>query len=209
VRARAILCCLNGLSQFSQEILDLCREFKNEGVVGIDIAGDEGAITTLGGGELYTEFEKSIFVEAKRLGINRTVHAGEDGPSEIVKVAVEQMFAQRIGHGYRVMQDPELYQKCLRNSIHFETCPTSSMLTGSVDLATATCLKHPVIQFAQDKANFSINTDDTTVTDSSLDNEYQLVRSWGMNEVHLTRAVFNAAKSCFLPDNEKQELILF
>ena len=167
----------------------MCREFKNEGVVGIDIAGDEGAISALGGGELYTEFEKSIFVEAKRLGIHRTVHAGEDGPSEIVKVAVEQMFAERIGHGYRVMQDPELYQKCLKNFIHFETCPTSSMLTGSVDLATATSLKHPVMQFAQDGANFSINTDDTTVTDSSLDNEYQLVRSWGMNEVHLTRSV--------------------
>ena len=183
------MCCLNGLSQFSQDILDLCQEFKNEGVVGIDIAGDEGAISTQGGSELYTDFEKSIFVQAKNLGIHRTVHAGEDGPSEIVKVAVEQMHAERIGHGYRVMQDPELYQKCLKNSIHFETCPTSSMLTGSVPLATATCLKHPVMQFAQDQANFSINTDDTTVTDSSLNNEYELVRSWGMNEVHLTRAV--------------------
>ena len=94
----------------------MCREFKNEGVVGIDIAGDEGAISALGGGELYTEFEKSIFVEAKRLGIHRTVHAGEDGPSEIVKVAVEQMFAERIGHGYRVMQDPELNQSSKRIS---------------------------------------------------------------------------------------------
>ena len=88
------------------------------------------------------------------------------------------------------MQDPGLYQKCLKEyDIHFETCPSSSMLTGSVPLATATSLKHPVMQFAQDGANFSINTDDTTVTDSSLDNEFNLVRSWGMNEVHLTRAV--------------------
>ena len=36
------------------------------------------------------------------MGINRTVHAGEDGPSDNVKIAVEEMFAQRIGHGYRV-----------------------------------------------------------------------------------------------------------
>ena len=50
--------------------------------------------------------------QAKNLKINRTVHAGEDGPSVNVKIAVEEMFAQRIGHGYRVMQDPELYRKC-------------------------------------------------------------------------------------------------
>ena len=52
LKARVILCCLNGLSQFSQEILELCHEFKNEGVVAIDIAVDEGAIAAQGGSEL-------------------------------------------------------------------------------------------------------------------------------------------------------------
>ena len=73
--------------------------------------------------------------------------------------------------------------------IHFETCPTSSILTGSVPLSQAALIKHPIVQFAQDNVNFSINTDDTTVTDSPLENEYQLLRSWGFNEVHFTRAV--------------------
>ena len=54
---------------------------------------------------------------------DRTVHAGEDGPSENVKIAIEQMYAERIGHGYRVMQDQELYDKCLKEyNIHFEAC---------------------------------------------------------------------------------------
>ena len=56
-------------------------------------------------------------------------------------------------------------------------------------LSQAALIKHPVVQFAQDNVNFSINTDDTTVTDSPLENEYQLLRSWGFNEVHFTRAV--------------------
>ena len=73
--------------------------------------------------------------------------------------------------------------------IHFETCPTSSILTGSVELSNAALIKHPLVQFAIDNVNFSINTDDTTVTDSELENEYQLLRSWGFNEVHFTRAV--------------------
>ena len=56
-------------------------------------------------------------------------------------------------------------------------------------LSQAALIKHPIVQFAQDNVNFSINTDDTTVTDSPLENEYQLLRSWGFNEVHFTRAV--------------------
>jgi len=207
LKARAILCCISGLPQFSKDVLDLCDKFRNKGVVGIDIAGNEGAIAE-NGSEVFTSFDKSIFQEAKNLKINRTVHAGEDGPSVNVKIAVEDMFAQRIGHGYRVMQDPELYRKCRDEyQIHFETCPTSSILTGSVELSNVALIKHPIVQFAIDNVNFSINTDDTTVTDSELENEYQLLRTWGFNEVHFTRAAFNAAKSCFLPDDEKKELI--
>jgi adenosine deaminase len=61
-----------------------------------------------------------------------------------------------------------------------------------VALSQAALIKHPIVQFAQDNVNFSINTDDTTVTDSPLENEYQLLRSWGFNEVHFTRAVSNS-----------------
>ena len=65
------------------------------------ILGDEGCIAK-NGSEVFNSFDKSIFQQAKNMGINRTVHAGEDGPSDNVKIAVEEMFAQRIGHGYRV-----------------------------------------------------------------------------------------------------------
>ena len=92
-----ILCCLSGVPQFSKEILELCQEFKNEGVVGIDIAGDENAISSIGKSEVFSDFDKQIFREAKNLGIHRTVHAGEDGPADNVKVAIEEMFAERIG----------------------------------------------------------------------------------------------------------------
>ena len=104
---------------------------------------------------------------------------------------MEELFAERIGHGYRVMQDPELYEKCIKAGIHFEACPSSSMLTGSVSLSDAALLKHPVLQFARDNANFSVNTDDTTVTGHGLDHEFELLRTWGLNEVHFARIVRN------------------
>ena len=86
------------MPQFSKEILQLCQDFKNEGVVAIDIAGDENAIATVGSSEVFNDFDKAIFHEAKNLAIHRTIHAGEDGPSDNVKVAVDEMFAERIGN---------------------------------------------------------------------------------------------------------------
>ena len=62
--------------------------------------------------------------------------------------------------------------------------------------------------FADDGANFSLNTDDTMVTGTWTEQEYELVRSWGLKESHLIRANVNAMKAAFLPENEKSELLL-
>ena len=76
-----------------------------------------------------------VFTEAAELGIHRTVHAGEVGPAKCVQQALDVLKAQRIGHGYRVLEDEELYQRCLRDKVHFEVCPTSSLLTGAQPLS--------------------------------------------------------------------------
>lgn len=207
VKIRLILCCINGLFQYSHDILRLCKKYLNEGVVGIDIAGNEGAIAHEGGAEMYTAEEKAIFVEAKNHGIHRTVHAGEMGPPANVLVAIDEMYAERIGHGYRIMQDPVAYERCLKEKIHFEACPTSSILTGSVSITDASLFRHPILNFAKDGANFSVNTDDPTVTGTWLNDEFTLLQSWGLTESTLTRATFNAARSCFLPDEDKKDLL--
>ena len=55
------------------------------------------------------------------------------------------MFAERIGHGYRVMNDSKAYERCLKERIHFEACPTSSILTGSVSIQDAMLHRHPIL----------------------------------------------------------------
>ena len=76
-----ILCCIRGRPQEALETLKICEEFRNEGVVGMDIAGDEAMIVTNG----LHEKEIAAFDEAKKLGIHRTVHAGEAAGAESVK----------------------------------------------------------------------------------------------------------------------------
>ena len=97
------------------------------------------------------------------------------------------LHAERIGHGYKVLESPEIYARCLSQGIHFETCPHSSILTGAVHLENI--LSHPILRFAEDNVNFSINTDDPTVTGTRMQDEVEMVQSWGLNEVHLTRMV--------------------
>ena len=48
--------------------------------------------------------------------------------------ALDKMHAERIGHGYHVLEDEELLRRCIRDGVHFECCPSSSYLTGAVPL---------------------------------------------------------------------------
>jgi len=201
--ARVLLCCIRGLDQFSEDVLRLCVKYRDQGVVGMDIAGDEEGLNPEDP-DMFNPTTIKVFTEAKELGINRTVHAGEVGPAKCVEQALSKLFAQRIGHGYRVLEDEELYAKCLEDRVHFETCPTSSILTGAQPLSF---FYHAVCRFSDDQANFSINTDDSMVTGTWTEQEYELVRSWGLKESHIIRANVNALKSCFLPEAEKAELL--
>ena len=69
------------------------------------------------------------------------------------------------------------------------------------------CVHSEHFSFADDGANFSLNTDDTMVTGTWTEQEYELVRSWGLKESHLVRANINAMKASFLPEEEKSVLL--
>ncbi|XP_026685461.1 adenosine deaminase-like [Diaphorina citri] len=92
--------------------------------------------------------------------------------------AVEIYHTDRVGHGYSVVEDSNIYNSCLQKRIHFECCPWSSYLTGAVPFHTRT---HPIAQFAKDNANFSLNSDDPTLTGRYLNEDYQLAQSWGFS----------------------------
>ncbi|GLG92842.1 Adenosine deaminase-like protein [Gryllus bimaculatus] len=118
--------------------------------------------------------------------------------------AVDDYLAERIGHGYHVVKDNSVYKMCQERDIHFECCPWSSLLTGSVNPGIS---KHPIARFAEDEVNFSLNTDDTTITGMTLQNDYDLAGSWGLTEAHVIRANINALRCSFLPQKDKDALM--
>ncbi|KAF2365215.1 Adenosine/AMP deaminase domain [Trinorchestia longiramus] len=201
-KVRVILCCIRGISEWSREVLELCDKYRNKGVVGIDIAGCHDSKADR---SAYSEGSE-VFQEAEKRGIRRTVHAGEDGPAASVLAAVDDLKAERIGHGYRVVEDEAVYKQC-REKVHFEVCPSSSYLTGAIQSLDLTSKRHPVLRFAEDEVSFSINTDDPLLTCHGMQEEYDLLASWGCSEAIIVRANFQAALHSFLPPSEKQALL--
>ncbi|KAE8292747.1 Adenosine deaminase [Larimichthys crocea] len=199
IKARSILCCMRHMPSWSMDIVELCKKYRHEGVVAIDLAGDE-----LLNCEANPE-HKSAYEEAVRSGVHRTVHAGEVGPPSAVKEAVEVLKAERVGHGYRTLEDQVLYKKLLAQNMHFEVCPISSKLTGACD---PDFTKHPVVTFRKDKANYSLNTDDPLIFNSNLHLDYSMAHKYmGFTEEEFKRLNISSAESCFLPETEKKELL--
>ncbi|XP_024231990.1 adenosine deaminase [Oncorhynchus tshawytscha] len=197
--ARSILCCMRHMPSWSKDVVELCKKYKKDGVVAIDLAGDESLNC-----EAYPG-HRMAYEEAERCGVHRTVHAGEVGPASVVKEAVEVLKAERIGHGYNILEDQVLYKQLLEQNMHFEVCPISSKLTGACD---PDFTKHPVITFRKDKANYSLNTDDPLIFNSTLHLDYSTAQNYmGFTEEEFKRLNINSANSSFLPEKEKKDLI--
>uniref|UniRef100_A0A9J2PPI3 Adenosine deaminase n=1 Tax=Ascaris lumbricoides TaxID=6252 RepID=A0A9J2PPI3_ASCLU len=201
VKARSILCCICGYPDWNDEILELASTLASEGVVGIDVAG-----CSRGADEQYEPNILGVFQEAAKRGIHRTMHAGESGGAKEVVKAIEDMKAERIGHGYRLLLDEIAYQKyAVQERVHLETCPYSSVMTGSVPLDWP---HHPIARLAADDANFSINTDDPTCFENTLMTEYQLAyKQIGLTKLQLWKCSLNAALSSFAEEDVKQKIV--
>uniref|UniRef100_A0A8C3S2R4 Adenosine deaminase n=1 Tax=Chelydra serpentina TaxID=8475 RepID=A0A8C3S2R4_CHESE len=111
--------------------------------------------------------------------------------------AINVLKTERIGHGYHVLEDPTLYRELLGRKIHFETCPWSSILTGASD---PDFRKHPIIQFMNDKANYSLNTDDPFIFNSSIETDYKIAKQFmDFTEEEFKRVVSYLGMFCAKP----------
>ncbi|XP_002747684.1 adenosine deaminase isoform X3 [Callithrix jacchus] len=199
VKTRSILCCMRHEPNWSPEVVELCKKYQQQTVVAIDLAGDE----TIQGSSLFSGHVQA-YEEALKSGIHRTVHAGEVGSAKVVKEAVDILKTERLGHGYRTLEDQALYDRLRQANMHFEICPWSSYLTGAWKPDT----EHAVVRLRNDQANYSLNTDDPLIFKSTLDTDYQMTkRDMGFTEEEFKRLNINAAKSSFLPEDEKRELL--
>lgn len=186
-RAGLILCALYGESPEQVEALVRAGAARR-GVVGLDIAGSEpGHAWSLSD---YT----APFRLAAELGLSRTVHAGEGRPPSEIRTAIEELGAQRIGHGTTLLGDPAVVDLVLERGVTIEACPTSNLHTGVI----AQLADHPLPRWLELGVRACICTDNTLLSDVDAVEEHARVRAIpGMTDELLERAIAHGHAAAF------------
>lgn len=196
IRIQLILCCMRGKGNEAAnlETVELAAAYLHQGVCACDLAGAEALFPT--------EDYRALFSYAGRLGVPCTIHAGEaDGPKSIR--AALSFGAARIGHGVRAVSDPELVEQLKRERICLECCPTSNVQTRAMESIE----EHPVVSFLRQGLLVTVNTDNRTVSGTSIAKEMALLKKHcGLTAGEERQLYLNAVEAAFLSHEEREEL---
>ena len=197
VTATVILCMMRHLDfEANLQTLALAEKYKNCGVVAVDLAGDERAWPPA----LYDK----LFDEAAKRGLPYTIHAGECGSADNVWQAVKRG-AVRIGHGIAAAFDEALMNLLAEQGTLLEMCPVSNLQTGAVE----SWENYPLELFLRKGIRVCINTDNRTVSGTSLTNEFsQLSQHYNsIDRDCLRQLTLNALEGSFICPAEKDNLL--
>jgi adenosine deaminase len=179
----------------AEQVARIAGERRDGLVVGLDLAGNEV--------EFPAQPFEGVFREARQAGLRITVHAGEWTGAASVRHALETMHADRIAHGVRVMEDPAVVALAVERRTPFEVCLTSNLHSGVV----AALPDHPLPRMILAGLQVSLSTDDPSISDIRLSDEYALaVDQLGLSDISLAGLILAAGQAAFLPDREKRLL---
>lgn len=182
--------------QQAREVAETAFAFANQGITGIDLAGNEVKFPS-------TPFAP-LFKEAKEIGLGVTIHAGEWASAHGVRQAIEELHADRIGHGIRAIENSRVLHLLRERGTALEVCLTSNLQTGVVH----NIRHHPLADMLDLGVNATLNTDDPTVSNITLSDEYAIaLNTLKIGYPPLRQMVLNAAKAAFLPDPARAQLV--
>jgi adenosine deaminase len=179
----------------AERIVEEATAARGLSLVGIDLAGDE---------ENYPPAMFMRAVErARQAGLGITVHAGEfTGPTSIW-TAIHQLGAQRIGHGIRAVEDPELLAYLRETETTLEICPSSNLRLGLVP----SLADHPLRTLLKAGVPVTINSDDPMLLHTDLTRELTAVQdALGLSLETVMTLIRNAASAAFLPATRREAL---
>ena len=151
-------------------LAETAARFRDDGLTGWDLAGPE---------ERYPDpaLHGAAFEAARAGGLRITLHAGEWGGAAQVRRALE-MDPERIAHGPGAIDDPDLCHELIDRGVTLDLCPTSNWQAGIVPSIAA----HPLARLHRLGVSVTLSTDDTTVSDLTLTDEY----ARALDEIGLT-----------------------
>lgn len=202
-----ILCGMRNMKN-TLEIAELAVNFKKQGVIGFDLAGEEGGYPP------KKHIEAFQFIQ--RANFNITIHAGEAFGKESIWQAIQWCGAHRIGHATHLIEDftldkdgnvvgfGDLAQYVLDKRIPLEICLLSNVHTGAVDKIE----NHPFGMLFKEKFRVTLNTDDRLMSDTTMTKEFLVaIDVFNLNLEDLEKITINSMKSAFIPYKERLSFI--
>ncbi|HUP18399.1 MAG TPA: adenosine deaminase [Gemmatimonadota bacterium] len=196
-QAYQIIC---GLRHFEPEravrMAALAVEYKGRGVLAFDLAGAEK--------DNPAKRFNEAFALVRHANLNVTVHAGEAFGPESIHQALHWAGADRIGHGVRLGEDPDLLQYVIDHRIPLEMCPTSNVQTGAVESIE----QHPLRRYHEEGVRVTVNTDNRLMSGTTMTDELAVCvehLDFGLDD--LKKILLNGFKSAFLRYQDRKALI--
>ncbi|MEU3188004.1 adenosine deaminase [Streptomyces sp. NPDC006923] len=179
----------------AEETTRLAVDLRPEGLVSFGLGGPEIGVPR-------PQF-KPYFDRAIAAGLRSVPHAGETTGPGTVWDALNELGAERIGHGTSSVQDPELLAHLARHRIPLEVCPTSNIATRAV----ADLDEHPIKAMVDAGVLVTVNSDDPPMFGTDLNQEYAVAgRLLGLDERGLADLAKNAVEASFLDPAGKKRL---
>lgn len=185
----------NEAVKIGEEVAQLAVDRIGRGIVGLDLAGNEAEYSALPFAGLLRE--------AQQAGLHLTVHAGEWAGPQNVADAIQYLNAERIGHGVRVVEDPAAMELAAERQTAFEVCITSNYQSGVV----GALIEHPLPRMLAAGLNATINTDDPSISQIRLSDEYRIAtEDLGLSLELIEACTLAAARATFLRPAERETL---
>ncbi len=177
-------------------IVNLAKEYIAKGVVAVDLAGNEN--------DFPPKIHKKALDFAYEYGINITVHAGETGICANILKSIIDLHATRIGHGVDSYMDSKTLEYLIKNNIALEMCPTSNLQTKAINNYS----EHPIRTYLKQGINVTLNTDNRTVSNITLTEEYMnLISKLDFSIEEILQLIKNGINSSFASKKLKDNMI--
>ena len=191
-----ILCFLRHLSEEqAMETLDRALPFKDR-IVGVGLDSSEA-------GHPPRKFER-VFERARQEGFRVVAHAGEEGPPEYVREALDLLRAERIDHGVRSIEDAELTKRLVQEKIPLTVCPLSNVklcVFPSIE-------RHNLKQLIDAGLRVTVNSDDPAYFGGYVNENYLAVqRALGLSREELVRLAADSFEAAFIDEGRRRELL--
>jgi len=191
-----IICGIRMDAEATKRAAQIAVNYQGKGVVGFDLAGIEHGFRP----STLADYVKPVL----RNFLPITCHAGEDDTVASIAEALIYLNAQRIGHGISLRESPKILNYMDLTRIALEICPTSNEDTGVV----AALETHPLPQYYDEGLRMAICTDNRTVSDTTLTNEYaRIMHQFNLERKDVFKITKDGFKGAFINSKDKKKLL--